>query len=253
MSAASRSATERPRIAIVGDFDERIHTHRAINVALSHVRDERYGDLAWRWVHTTVVREAELSDAHGVWLAPASPYASMDGALDAIRTARELGIPFLGVCGGFQHAVIEFLRHRLGITKAEHAESAPDAAELAIVPLSCSLVGERGVVLLDDDSRLASIYGRTRIVEGYFCSYGLNARYADAMDRAGLHITGRDEAGDVRAVELRDHPFFVATLFQPQLASRPGAAAPLVTAFVAASLARASSTQVSDGLRGAIA
>ena len=232
MSEASRATREHPRVVIVGDYDARIHTHRAIDEALSHVRDAGRSDLAWRWLHTTAIDESDLASAHGVWLAPASPYQSMVGALHAIRIARERRIPFLGVCGGFQHAVIEFVRHRLGLVNADHAESSPDAPELAIVPLSCSLVGASGVVLLEDGSRLASIYGSTRIVEGYFCSYGLNADYAEAMDRAGLHIVGRDESGDSRAVELRDHPFFLATLFQPQLASRPGIPAPVVLAFV---------------------
>jgi len=241
MSEASRSTAEHLHITIVGDYDARIHTHRAIDDALAHVRDAGHGHLAWRWVHTTAVSEAEVRSSAGVWLAPASPYQSMDGALRAIRTAREHHVPFLGVCGGFQHAVIEFARNRLGLTHADHAEIAPDAEELAIVPLSCSLVGATGVVFLDAQSRLASIYARTRIVEGYFCSYGVNPGHADAMDRAGLRIVGRDEAGDVRAVELHDHPFFIGTLFQPQLGSRPGAPAPVVRAFVDAAFAHAAS------------
>ena len=223
-------------ILIVGDFDARIHTHRAIEDALGHVRHASFPNLAWRWIETSAVDADELASAAGIWLAPASPYRSMDGALLAIRFAREQGVPFLAVCGGFQHTVIEFVRNRLGVRGADHAETAPDASDLAIVPLSCSLVGVDGVILLEPAARIAAIYGRTRIVEGYFCSYGLNPRYADAMDRAGLHVVGRDEAGDARAMELDDHPFFVATLFQPQLASRPDAPAPMVAAFVEAAI-----------------
>ena len=236
-SAPSRANELHPRIVIVGDYDERIHTHRAINDAMSHVRDAGRGSLTWRWMSTTEVADSDLLEIDGMWLAPASPYRSMDGALLAIRTAREHAIPFLGVCGGFQHVVIEFVRNRLGIANADHAESAPDAPELAIVPLSCALMGKEGVVFLDADSRLAEIYGRTRVVEAYVCRYGLNPSFADAIDHEGLRIAGRDAAGDVRALELRDHAFFIATLFQPQLASRANAPALVVRAFVDAAAA----------------
>jgi CTP synthase (UTP-ammonia lyase) len=237
---------------IVGDYDVRIHTHRAIDDAMSHVRDAGRANLTWRWMNTTEVVDSELRDLDGIWLAPASPYRSMDGALLAIRTAREQAIPFLGVCGGFQHVVIEFARNRLGILNAEHAESAPNAPELAIVALSCALVGKEGVVFLDADSRLASIYGRTRVVEAYFCSYGLNASYADAIDREGLRIVGRDAAGDVRALELRDHAFFIATLFQPQLASRANAPALVVRAFVDAAAAHCQKRGIARSVRDVV-
>ncbi len=71
---------------------------------------------------------------------PASPYASADGAFAAIRFARENARPFLGTCGGFQHAVIEYARNVIGITDADHAETNPGADMPLIAPLACSLV-----------------------------------------------------------------------------------------------------------------
>jgi CTP synthase (UTP-ammonia lyase) len=251
-SESSSANTLNPRIVIVGDYDAGIHTHRAIDDALSHVRNASRPNLAWQWVNTNEVFDANLPDADGVWLAPASPYRSADGALLAIRTAREGAIPFLGVCGGFQHAIIEFARHQLGIENADHAETAPDAPELVIVPLSCALVGKDAAVFFDADSHLASIYGRTRAVEGYFCSYGLNPSYVDTLDRAGLRVVGRDAAGDVRAVELRTHPFFIATLFQPQLSSRAESPSFLVRAFVDAAAAHAQKRGIARPMRDVV-
>lgn len=98
------------------------------------------------------------------------------------------------------------------------------------------MVGKSAPIFLDPTSRTASIYGRWRVVEGYHCSYGVNPLYRDVIERAGLRIIGEDDRGDVRVVELPGHPFFIATLFQPQLASTPGAPAPLVRALADAAI-----------------
>jgi CTP synthase (UTP-ammonia lyase) len=231
------------RLAIVGDYDPTMYTHLAIDTALGHVREQREHALEWSWIATpllaneTAARLAarfDLLDA--VWLAPGSPYASMDGALAAVRHVREHRIPFLGVCGGFQHAIIEYARNVAGLTGADHAESNPGAETAVVAPLSCSLIDKAAPVFLDPTCRTASIYGRWRIVERYHCNYGLNPMYRAVLQQAGLNVVGEDDQGDVRVVELPGHPFFIATLFQPQLESSPGAPAPLVRALVDAAI-----------------
>jgi len=167
---------------------------------------------------------------------PGSPYASIDGALRAIRFAREHGRPFLGTCGGFQHALIEYARNVLGLADADHAESSPEAEMPLIAPLSCALVGARGTIRFVPGSALAAIYGAPEAVEGYHCSYGLNPRYRSLLESSPLRISAVDEAGEVRGVELAGHPFFVATLFQPELSALAGTPHPLVRAFVAAAV-----------------
>ena len=227
------------RLAIIGDYDSAMYTHRAIDDALGHVRELREHALEWSWLATPALAtdpEARLATVDAVWLAPASPYASLDGALNAVRVARARGLPFLGVCGGFQHAVLEFARHVAGLTDAEHAESNPDANTAVIAPLACSLVGKSGPVFLDPTCRTAAIYGRWRVVEQYHCSYGMNPEYRGAIERSGLHVVGEDDHGDARVVELYRHPFFIATLFQPQLNSAAGSPAPLVRALVDAAI-----------------
>jgi CTP synthase (UTP-ammonia lyase) len=227
------------RLAIVGDYDAAMYTHRAIDDALGHVRELREHALEWSWLDTTSLArdaEARLTNLDAIWLAPASPYRSLEGALAACRVARVRGLPFLGVCGGFQHAVLEFARNVAGITDAEHAESNPEARTPVIAPLACSLIEKSGAVFLDPTCRTAAIYGRWRIVERYHCSYGINPAFREVIERAGLHVVGEDDHGDARVLELQGHPFFIATLFQPQLSSSSGAPAPLVRALVDAAI-----------------
>jgi CTP synthase (UTP-ammonia lyase) len=228
------------RIALVGDFDPAVTAHRAIPQALQ-VSAGRLGvEVAPTWVHTATIglTSAErLSEHAGVWCVPASPYANMDGALSAIRSARELPRPFLGTCGGFQHAILEYVRNVLGHTAADHTETSPDAVMPVISHLSCSLVEKTREILLRDGSRLREIYGACRADEEYHCNFGLNSEYTRLLaDPSGLCVAATDRAGEVRAVELAGHSFFVATLFQPERSGLRGIEHPLVTAFVAAAM-----------------
>ena len=160
----------------------------------------------------------------------------MTGALRAIRFARESGTPFLGTCGGFQHALIEYARNVLHLAEADHAESNPSASLPLIAPLTCSLVGAKGMIYLQHGSRARAIYGRKEIVEGYNCSYGLNAAYQSRLDDGALRTSGADAVGATRIVELAGHPFFMATLFQPELSAFENRAHPLILRFVQAAM-----------------
>ncbi len=163
----------------------------------------------------------------------------MDGAVEAVRVARELGIPFLGTCGGFQHAALEFARNVVGIHDAGHAEYGEASSQLVITPLSCSLVGQDREVRFVAGSRAHVAYGRPTSVEPYRCSFGLDRAARVALERAGLRVSGIDDDGEVRVVELPEHPFFIATLYVPQLASTRQDPHPLVCSFVEACRNRA--------------
>jgi CTP synthase (UTP-ammonia lyase) len=226
-------------IALVGDFDPSVPAHRAIPLALRSAADAQDATIAFEWVATdSIDSAARLERFAGVWCVPASPYRSMDGALRAIRHARERGVPLLGTCGGFQHAVVEYARSILGWADAEHAETSPGAARAVIAPLACSLVEATGRVRLLPGSRISAAYGAAETVESYRCRYGLNPAFRAALVAGPLRASAEDESGEVRAVELDDHPFFVATLFQPERAALVGRAAPLVHAFVGACISR---------------
>src|SRR2546430_659730 len=102
----------RHRVALIGDHNPSVIAHQAIPEALRLA-----GNVEGVWVHTTSILnpEMDLRGFNGIWCVPASPYASMDGALKAIQYARESGRPFLGTCGGFQHALIEYARNVRGL------------------------------------------------------------------------------------------------------------------------------------------
>ena len=223
------------RIGLVGDRDDAVTAHRAIPLALGHAADASGRTLDLHWLPTErIAGDASLDGFHGLWCVPASPYRSMDGALRAIRFARERGLPFLGTCGGFQHALIEYARNVLGWADAEHAETAPNAARAVISMLECALVEARETLQLAAGSRLAQAYGVAQISEGYRCRYGLNPAFQAQMLAGSMRIAATGPAGDVRALELDGHPFFVATLFQPERAALEGRAVPLARAFVEA-------------------
>jgi hypothetical protein len=226
-------------IALVGDFRESVTAHRAIPPALELSARDLNCDLNFKWHATADLArdpEGQLGDASGIWCVPAGPYENTEAALAAIRFARESGLPFLGTCAGFQHALLEFARNALGREDASHAELDPGAANALITTLSCALVEKSGSVTLASDSLLAKAYGATETCEEYHCRYGLSPDHERLFRGSAMRIVGRDDGGEVRAVELKDHPFFVATLFQPERAALKGITPPLVRAFVAAAL-----------------
>jgi CTP synthase (UTP-ammonia lyase) len=232
MSAAMR---EKVAVGLIGDYNESVPAHQAIPMALRRAAEALHIDVEFEWVPTDELTSvSRIARFDGVWCVPASPYRSMDGALLAIRHARESSIPFLGTCGGFQHAVVEYARNVLGWADAEHAETAPDAARPVISPLACALVEATGLVRLFPGTRIAAAYGASETTEGYRCRYGLNPEFRAALVAGPLRAAADDATGEVRAVELDGHPFFVATLFQPERAALKGQLAPLVVAFLSA-------------------
>jgi CTP synthase (UTP-ammonia lyase) len=218
---------------LVGDYNESVPAHRAIPLALSLAAQQLGYSVEGHWLPTeTIHGEQDVQSFDGIWCVPASPYRSMDGALNAIRFARENHRPFLGTCGGFQHAVLEYAHNVLGWTDAEHGETSPEAARAVITPLACSLVEATDRVRLVAGSRIARAYDNLEAEERYRCRYGINRVFEEQIIGGPLQITATDANGEIRAIELTDHPFFVATLFQPERAALAGVLPPLVAAFV---------------------
>jgi CTP synthase (UTP-ammonia lyase) len=229
--------TKSIRIGLIGDYNPEVKAHIAIPRAVALAAHINGCDAETSWLPTPLLEslaEEELSTYDALWCVPASPYVSMDGALRAIRFAREHGYPFLGTCGGFQHAVIEYARNVLGLTKADHAESNPAASMPIMVRLTCSLMDEQGTVRLLPNTRISAIYGSSETVERYFCNFGLNPDFRPLLEQSEMQITGVDEDGEARVIELAHHPFFIGTLFQPELSAFAEVAHPLIIAFLQA-------------------
>lgn len=225
------------RIALVGDFNSQVTAHRAIPVALQLAAAESGTVATWHWLPTVSLvgnLAKVLSNYQALWCVPASPYQNTTGALAAIRYARLSGLPYLGTCGGFQHALLEYAASCWRLDTPAHAESDPQATDPLIAPLSCPLVEVTAKLHFVAGTRLARAYGVDSAHEAYHCSYGLNPTYEERLRNDPLQVAARDEAGSVRAVELTGHPFFVATLFQPERVALRGQVPPIVRSFLAA-------------------
>ena len=222
------------RVGLLGEFNGQQKAHHAIPKALESATD---GAVETTWVSTDSVDKGEsLAEFHGLWCVPGMPYRSADGAISAIRYARTSYLPFLGTSAGFQYALIEYARHVLGLVDADHQKSNPKAAIPLISPLGCGLAGVKARVRLMEGTHLRNAYKTAESVEEYHCSFGLNNRYRRLIESGSLCVSAVDDQHEIRAVELDGHPFFVATLFQPEMSATPN---PLVKAFAAACERRA--------------
>ncbi len=220
------------RIALVGDYNPDVVAHKAIPLAIDDAAAVLEQPVQYTWLATRDINSAEpLAEFDAIWTVPASPYQNTEGALIAIRYARESGTPFLGTCGGFQHAMIEYARNVLGWHDAAHAETDAEG-RMVITALACSLVEKSDAIELRPNTLIAKAYGKESIEEGYHCNYGISPEFAAALEEGALKVTGWDEEGEVRAVELTTHPFFVATLFQHERNALAGRPAPLVQLFL---------------------
>jgi CTP synthase (UTP-ammonia lyase) len=220
------------RIALVGDRSDTVLAHQAIPLAIDDAAAVLERAVQYDWLNTADITGAEDFAAYdGIWVVPASPYKNAEGAFAAIRYARENGIPFLGTCGGFQHAIIEYARNVMGWADAAHAET-DSSGRMVIDALTCSLVEKTDGIELRSNTIVHRAYGREVIQEGYHCNYGIAPAFARELEHQPLQVTGWDDEGEIRVVELTTHPFFVATLFQHERNALEGRPAPLVQAFL---------------------
>ena len=219
------------QIALIGDFNPSVIAHQAIPKALELTGEE----VAWTWIATKDLGSLEAFDA--IWCVPASPYENTRGVLDAIKWARENQRPFLGTCGGYQHALLEYAENVWGI-EAWHAETDPDRPHPVIAPLACSMVEVGAEIRLTPGSKLAAIYDAETAVETYRCRFGLSSEYENRLSEGDLQVGARNENGDVQAVELHGHPFFLGTGYQPERSALRGENHPIVRTFVRAVVGR---------------
>src|SRR5215469_10681846 len=166
------------RIGILGDFNPEFRSHHATNDALQHAAHKLRMEVKSEWIPTpSLVRpEAEktLESFDGLWASPGSPYKSFAGMLKGIEFARHRDWPFLGTCGGFQYAFIEFTRNVLHIADADSAENNSGSKNIVIYPVACAVPSGKGEapklsgaipeIRLRPGSFLANYYGGKEVV-----------------------------------------------------------------------------------------
>jgi CTP synthase (UTP-ammonia lyase) len=225
------------RVGIIGDFNPQYEPHVATDAGLRHAAEALTLQCDTIWLPTPSLQgeegAIELRKVDALFCSPGSPYASMEGALSAIRFAREEHVPFLGTCGGFQHAIVEYARNVVGIEGAEHEETAKPGSLMVVHKLACSLAGQTHQVHIVPGTLAYSAYNKGKAVERFFCSYGLNPAYDQILSGGQMILSGKDDLGEARIIELSNHPFFMATLYVPQVLSTPDHPHPLLVKYLA--------------------
>jgi len=240
----TRESTGRIEVAMVGKYDFE-DAYLSVFEALKHAGLEHRLDVDVLWVSSDDVKPDDLEQldrVDGLIVPGGFGERGTEGKVGAIQRVRERGIPYLGLCYGFQMAVIEFARNVMGLAGADSTEvtDAPPHPVIDLLPEQNDVdrmggtmrLGEH-VTRLDSDSRAAALYGREEIHERHRHRYEVNPRYVERFEEHGLHFSGRS-GPRMEILELSDHPFFLGTQFHPEFRSRPGRPSPPFLGFVEA-------------------
>jgi CTP synthase len=245
-------ATEPVTIALVGKYVDLPDAYLSVVEALRHGAVANGVTLDLRWVAADEI-EGMLGDSHfddvdGIVVPGGFGVRGIEGKIQAVRVARESGIPFLGLCLGLQCAVIEFSRAKLGLSDANSAEFDPVSPHPVIDLMDSQqdvedLGGTMRLGLyaarLAPGSHSRRLYGEELIYERHRHRYEVNNRYRKDLEDAGLLLAGLSPDDQlVEIIELPEHPFFVASQFHPEFKSRPDDAHPLFRGFIEAAAAR---------------
>ena len=235
-------------IALVGKYVALHDAYLSVAEALTHAGIENGVKVRIRWVDSETVTGENAADllagCAGVLVPGGFGTRGVEGKISAVRYAREHQVPFLGICLGMQMAVVEFARHCAGLAGAHSSELDSAAAHpvIALLPDQVGVTDKGGTMRLGsypceiaEGSLAAKAYGASHIDERHRHRYEFNNAYRQALETAGLRLTGLSPDGRlVEIVELPGHPWFVGVQFHPELKSRPNRAHPLFREFVAA-------------------
>ncbi|WP_314066847.1 CTP synthase [uncultured Vagococcus sp.] len=243
--------TRKTRVALVGKYVELPDAYLSVVEALKHAGFDYDADIELDWVNAEMVTPdnvAEmLGEADGILVPGGFGDRGLEGKIEAIRYAREMDVPFLGICLGMQLACVEFARNVVHLPDAGSAENNPTVTNNIIdLMTDQETVTDLGGTLrlglypcqLQEGSRAWQAYGEQSVVEErHRHRYEFNNQYRDVMAGHGLVFSGVSPDNRlVEIVELSDHKFYVAAQFHPELISRPNRPQPLFKAFIGATL-----------------
>jgi CTP synthase len=246
------SATESVRIGIVGKYVGLPDAYLSVAEALRHAAASQGLKLDLVWVPsdelTGLLADSYLEDLDGIVIPGGFGYRGVEGKVQAIRFARENGVPLLGLCLGLQCSVIEFARSVLGMSDANSTEFDPTTPH-AVIDLMASQedVEDKGGTMrlglyaakLAEGSRVRELYGQELVYERHRHRWEVNNRYRKDLESAGMRLSGMSPDDNlVEYIELVDHPYFVGTQAHPEFRSRPDAPHPLFAGLVQAAAER---------------
>ncbi|MEA2192998.1 MAG: synthase, partial [Solirubrobacteraceae bacterium] len=256
--------TETVRIALVGKYVALQDAYLSVSEALRHAGFHHDCAVEVDWVDSESLENDQaarqrLSGADAILIPGGFGGRGIEGKICAARVARELRIPYLGVCLGMQIAVMEFARHRAGMDGANSTEFDPETPHpvIDLLPEQKEVTDLGGTMRLGADpvkihagTRARELYGEAVIYERHRHRYEVNLFLRKRLEAAGLVVSGTSpDERLVEMIELEDHPFFVASQFHPEFKSRPERPAPLFRDFVGAALARSREHAVEPELR----
>jgi CTP synthase len=251
---------DRVSIGIVGKYTDYADSYKSVQEALIHggIANDVGVDIDWMSSDnfTSPDRAAEiLSHVDGLLVPGGFGVRGVEGMVEAIRHAREDGLPFFGICLGMQTAIIEFARNVCGLDDSHSSEFAPDCDNPVVSLMeSQQHITDMGGTMrlgawpcrLTRGSKAGEIYGQPEVSERHRHRYEVSNKYRDMFVQHGMKLSGLSPDGQlVEIVELANHPWFIGCQFHPELQSRPTRPHPLFAGFVAAA-AKARSRRTSD-------
>jgi CTP synthase len=244
------------RIAVVGKYTSLVDSYKSVQEALIHGGIGNDVGVAIDWLSSEDFEggppEDVLSRYDGLLIPGGFGGRGVEGMLEAVRWARENGLPFFGICLGLQCAVIEYARNVCDLAASNSSEFAGDADQLVI----CLMDSQRQVTQMGGTMRLGAYpaklrpgsrahqaYGTTEISERHRHRYEVNNAYRDILAENGMRFSGVSPDGNlVEIIEVPEHPWFLGCQFHPELKSRPMRPHPLFAAFVRAAKERRDGT-----------
>jgi CTP synthase len=241
------------RIALVGKYVKLEDAYLSVSESLRHAGYAHGTRVDIDWIDSEDLDDEatieRLRGADGVLVPGGFGGRGIEGKIQAARVAREDAIPYLGICLGMQIAVAEFARHMAGMDGANSTEFDPETPfpVIDLLPEQKEVADLGGTmrlgadpIKLHADTRARELYGEAVIYERHRHRYEVNNLLRKRLEAAGLIVSGTSpDERLVEVVELRDHPFFVASQYHPEFKSRPERPSPLFGEFVRASLDRA--------------
>ena len=247
------SATARVRIGLIGKSVSLVAAYLAAVEALNHAGAHHGVQVEIDWIQAEEVEgmlsEGRLKDLDGIVIPGGFGERGIEGKIAAAGFTRQNDIPCLGLCLGLQCMTIEFARNALGLERAHSSEFDPSSPHPVIDLMESQRdVSDMGgtmrlgtyVAQLKPESQVSAIYGEDVVSERHRHRYEFNSRYRAKFEDTNFVCSGESPDGRlVEFIELKDHPFWVATQAHPEFKSRPDRPAPLFRAFVEAALHRA--------------